>query len=74
VGLPLFFIEAFSDKGDAWIDPFLGSGTTVVACEYAGRSGLGIETSPQYVAVSLERLDNLGLEIDRVAVVTADEN
>jgi site-specific DNA-methyltransferase (adenine-specific) len=37
-------------------DPFLGSGTTLVACEQTGRIGRGIEIEPKYVAVCLERL------------------
>src|SRR3990167_4426611 len=47
---------------DAIYDPFLGSGTTLVACERLGRIGRGIEISPAYVAVSLQRLADMGLE------------
>ena len=36
-------------------DPFLGSGTTLIACERSGRKCRGIEISPAYVAVTLER-------------------
>jgi len=36
-------------------DPFLGSGTTLMACEQTGRSCCGIEIDPGYVAVTLER-------------------
>jgi len=42
-------------------DPFLGSGTTLVACERQGRLGRGIEIAPEYVAVTLQRLQDLGL-------------
>jgi DNA modification methylase len=62
VGLPAFFIAAFSDPGDLIFDPFLGSGTTIVAAEQAGRVGCGTEISPKYVAVILERLAGMGLE------------
>lgn len=50
--------------GDAVViyDPFLGSGTTAVACEQLGRKCRGIEISPAYVAVTLERLAGMGLE------------
>lgn len=48
-------------KGDVY-DPFLGSGTTLVACEQLGRIGYGMEISPGYVAVSLERLAGMGSE------------
>lgn len=49
------------------VDPFLGSGTTLVACEQTGRVGYGMEISPAYVAVCLQRLTDLGL-----AAVRAD--
>jgi len=47
-------------------DPFLGSGTTLVACERTGRVGYGMEIEPNYVAVALERLAGLGLEPRKV--------
>ncbi len=36
-------------------DPFLGSGTTLIACEQLNRICIGIELNPQYVSVILER-------------------
>jgi DNA modification methylase len=47
-------------------DPFLGSGTTLVACEQLNRRGRGIEIAPQYVAVCLERLSQMGLAVERI--------
>lgn len=47
-------------KGDVY-DPFLGSGTTIVACEQTCRVGYGMEISPAYVAVILQRLKDIGL-------------
>ena len=61
VPLPDFFIRAYSDPGDAWIDPFLGSGTTIVAAHQNERRGLGIELLEKYVSVVLERLAGMGL-------------
>ena len=43
-------------------DPFLGSGTTLVACEQTGRIGYGMEIEPKYCSVALERLTGMGLE------------
>ena len=57
VALPSFFVRAFSDEGDAWLDPFCGSGTTIVAAHPHGRVGYGIERLEKYVAVILERLE-----------------
>ena len=55
-------------KNDRIFDPFLGSGTTLVACEQLGRIGYGMEIEPKYVAVTLQRLADMGLE----AQLTAD--
>ena len=42
-------------KGDPIVDPFLGSGTTLIACERLGRKCRAIEISPAYIAVALQR-------------------
>jgi DNA modification methylase len=47
-------------------DPFLGSGTTIVACEQTGRVGYGMEISEAYCAVTLQRLQDMGLTPERV--------
>lgn len=44
-----------SARGEYVFDPFLGSGTTLIACEMEGRHCLGIELDPTYVQVSIER-------------------
>jgi len=43
-------------------DPFLGSGTTMVAAEQLGRICYGMEIEPKYVAVTLERMSGMGVE------------
>ena len=48
-------------EGDVY-DPFLGSGTTMVAAEQLGRICYGMEIEPKYVAVSLQRMAGMGLE------------
>lgn len=48
VGLPSFFIRAFSDAGDVIFDPFMGSGTTIIASASTGRVAYGSEISPRY--------------------------
>ena len=64
-------INNSSIPGQLVFDPFLGSGTTLVACAATGRQGRGIELEPKYVAVALERLTALGLTAQRIA--TGDE-
>lgn len=44
-------------KGDVY-DPFLGSGTTLIACEQLGRKCYGLEIEPKYVDVILQRWEN----------------
>lgn len=55
VGLPAWFIRAYSDEGDAVFDPFVGSGSTLLAAEQEGRVGFGIELSPGYCDVICRR-------------------
>jgi DNA modification methylase len=55
VGLPEFFIKAFSDAGDIIFDPFMGSGTTMIAAEKNGRHSCGTEISPMYCDVIVKR-------------------
>lgn len=59
VALPEFFINAYSDEGDNIYDPFVGSGSTLIACERRGRCGFGMEISPRYVDVIIKRWENL---------------
>ncbi|OQC57678.1 MAG: DNA methylase [Verrucomicrobia bacterium ADurb.Bin018] len=47
-------------------EPFLGSGTTLVAAEQTGRICYGMEIEPKYCAVTLERLAGMGLEPLRI--------
>jgi len=45
--------------GEAVYDPFLGSGTTLVAAETLGRRCYGIEIEPRYAQVTIERWQGL---------------
>jgi site-specific DNA-methyltransferase (adenine-specific) len=46
----------FSFWGDTVIDPFCGSGTTMVAALKSGRNSMGIEIDPEYCKMAEERL------------------
>ena len=48
-----------SSPGQAIYEPFMGSGTTLIAAETTGRTCLGIELNPAYVDVAIERWQNL---------------
>lgn len=56
LSLWLWIIEHFSSKEDVVLDPFLGSGTTAVACKELGRKFIGIEINPEYCKTTNERL------------------
>jgi DNA modification methylase len=49
-------MEVFSHRGELVLDPFVGSGTTLVAARDAGRNALGCDLSPDYVALAEQRL------------------
>jgi DNA modification methylase len=48
-----------SKRGDIVLDPFLGSGSTVMAAERVGRTCYGIELEPRYVDVAIQRWQRL---------------
>ncbi|MYH61422.1 MAG: site-specific DNA-methyltransferase, partial [Caldilineaceae bacterium SB0675_bin_29] len=56
VELPARCIQLYTYSNDVVLDPFMGSGTTAVAAQDAGRNWVGYEISPEYIAVSRERL------------------
>jgi DNA modification methylase len=58
VELPWRCIKMHSDKGDAVIEPFCGSGTTIIACEELGRKCYAIERDPKYCDVTIRRWEN----------------
>ena len=50
-------IEQYSKEGDIVLDPFLGSGTTAVACVNTNRHYIGFEKEPKYYDIACKRLD-----------------
>lgn len=48
-----------SVRGDVVLDPFLGSGTTLIAAHRTGRVGMGIELDPRYVDTAILRWQRL---------------
>lgn len=60
-------VQTFSRPGDLVLDPFAGSGSTLVAAQMLGRGYLGIELDANYHALAQERLRSLTLT-ERLAV------
>ena len=51
-------VHARPDLGDVVLDPFLGSGSTLIACEQHRRRCYGIEIDPAYVDVAVSRWEH----------------
>jgi site-specific DNA-methyltransferase (adenine-specific) len=56
VDLPSWFIKLFTQSGDVVLDPFMGSGTTAIACKTLARNYIGIEINPEYCELANERI------------------
>ena len=51
------FLELHSKRDEVVLDPFMGSGTTLVACAKLGRKGIGIELDPDYFDIACKRVE-----------------
>lgn len=54
--LPSWFIKLFTDKGDTVLDPFAGSGTTLIAARELKRNSIGVEVQPEYCSLIRKRV------------------
>jgi len=66
--LAMIALENSSEAGNTVLDTFLGSGSTMVACQKMDRRCYGIEISPDYCAVVLQRMMDAfpGIKIERI--------
>ena len=60
VELPLRCIKLFTFVGDKILDPFLGSGTTLIASYLSKRQGIGVEKDEKYCDLAIKRLQLAG--------------
>lgn len=63
-------IRDCSRRGGIVLDPFMGSGTTIIAAERCGRRAFGLELSPKYVDVAIRRWEQ---RTDKVAYLAGTE-
>lgn len=49
-------VRTYSNSGEVVLDPFMGSGTTAVACIRTGRNFIGFEMNPEYHATAQQRI------------------
>ena len=63
-------IELFTHEGELTLDPFVGSGTTLLAAQDTNRNALGFDLSKEYIALCDHRLTQKGLfrNVNQVAV------
>lgn len=67
IELPTWFIKLFTQPGDVVLDPFIGSGTTALAAVKLGRIYVGIDTNPEYVELSRQRLSEIQMLLPSLA-------
>lgn len=56
--IPNQFLKRYTKAGDWILDPFLGSGTTLIESRRLNRNGIGFEINPNTVQLAQENLDN----------------
>jgi len=56
LGIMEYLIKLVSRKGATVLDPFLGSGTTAIACIKLGRNFIGIEKREEYIKIAKARI------------------
>jgi len=66
-------IELFTHRGELVLDPFVGSGTTLVAARELARNAVGFDLLPQYVDLCKERLAQEPLLHDTQQIAICDD-
>lgn len=60
--IPLRALKLFTYKNDVIVDPFMGSGTTGVACKLLNRDFIGIEINPTYFEIAKKRIEDTNVQ------------
>ena len=58
IALMRWLVRLITPPGGVVLDPFLGSGTTGIACALEGFDFVGIERDPEYVEVARARIEH----------------
>jgi DNA modification methylase len=59
-----YLIKLFSDQGQVVLDPFMGSGTTGIACKATGRDFIGFELDCGYFDISQKRISEAQVQTE----------
>jgi DNA modification methylase len=63
IALMEYLIKLVSREGATILDPFMGSGTTGIACKKLNRHFIGIEKEPEYIKIAESRINSLPLKL-----------
>lgn len=63
VALMKWVLENYTNPGDTIFDPFMGSGTTGVACMQTGRKFIGCEIDEKYFAIAKKRIEDAAAQL-----------
>ena len=64
VALMEYLVKLFSTEGQVVLDPFMGSGTTGIACKATGRDFMGFELDPGYFDISQKRISEAQVQTE----------
>jgi|GEM_PF-1200213 len=73
VKLLRYLLEQYTEEGDVVFDPFVGSGTTAVACQQMKRHFIATEANPEYAQIAMSRLKEPAKPEETPAQTTEEE-
>ncbi len=70
-GMIASFVNFFTKAGNYVFDPFLGTGSTLVACNQTNRNGIGIELQPKYAKIAQKRVlqESLFAKVKQIVII-----
>ncbi len=69
VALIEYFVRTYTKEGDTVLDPYMGSGTTGVACLRAGRKFIGVELEQKYFDIAKRRIEEAQASPEQMALL-----
>jgi site-specific DNA-methyltransferase (adenine-specific) len=69
-----WLIKTYTNEGDTIFDPYMGSGTTAIACMNTNRNFIGVELDEHYFAIAKKRVEEKRKEKENVAQTLFNES